>query len=308
MGKNEMRESTGVRVDPGIAAAARETLSQLRIPSATYRVQFNQAFNFRDAESLVPYLCDLGISDCYASPLFKPCSPDSHGYDICDHNQFNPAIGNEEAFAAFSAALRSRGMGLILDLVPNHMGISGAGNAWWMDVLENGPSSPFSCYFDIDWHPVKPELENKVLLPILEDQYGKVLEGGKFQLKIENGAFFIYYYENKLPVAPRTYSILLSYPLNALAKTLGKENEQLRELQSILTAISYLPPRTELSSEKLEERQREKEIIKRRLAALYQNSSDGLQRVRGGSPQLRFARPNAQRAGLPASLLAGGFR
>jgi (1->4)-alpha-D-glucan 1-alpha-D-glucosylmutase len=267
MDRNGKEESPRVNLDPAIEAV----VSRRHIPWATYRLQFNQTFTFREARRLVPYLDDLGIGDCYASPLFKTCFDDSHGYDICDHTAFNPALGGPEEFEAFAADLQARGMGLILDVVPNHMGISGARNGWWMDVLENGPSSPFSCYFDIDWRPVKPELENKVLLPILEDQYGQVLESGKFQLKFEEGAFYIYYYANKLPVAPRTYSMILTYPLDDLTKALGKENEYLQELQSILTALNYLPLRTESSPEKLDERKREKEVIKRRLAALYQN-------------------------------------
>lgn len=274
MEEDERMEGNEIRTAPTPIEVGQEIFAQRRIPLATYRLQFNRAFTFQDAQALVPYLYDLGISDCYASPLFKPCFEGSHGYDICDHSQFNPAIGSQEDFDAFSSALQARGMGLILDVVPNHMGISGARNLWWMDVLENGPSSTFAPYFDIDWHPVNPELENKVLLPILEDQYGKVLESGKFRLTFEDGAFFIYHYENKLPVAPRTYSILLSYQLDALAQALGKENEHLRELQSILTALSYLPSRTELAAEKLEERKREKEIIKRRIASLYQNSPE----------------------------------
>ncbi len=245
-----------------------------RIPRATYRLQFGSSFTFRDAEGLIPYLDDLGISDVYASPLLWTCHDESHGYDICAHDQLNPAIGSEEEFYGFSAALKRAGMGLILDVVPNHMGISGARNRWWMDVLENGPSSSFSGYFDIDWQPAKPELKNKVLLPILEDQYGRVLEEGKFQLKFEEGAFFIYYYEHKLPIAPRTYSKILEHPLQELIRTLGKEHEDLQELQSILTALSYLPPQTESAPEKLEERKREKEVIKRRIASLCQKNPE----------------------------------
>ena len=169
-----------------------------RIPRATYRLQFQPGFAFRDARELLPYLDDLGISDCYISPIFKPCFDGSHGYDVCSHSQLNPAIGSPEDFQMLSRKIRERSMGLILDVVPNHMGISGDRNAWWLDVLENGPSSTYSCYFDIDWHPAKPELENKVLLPILEDLYGKVLESGKLRLSLEEGAFFIHYYENTL--------------------------------------------------------------------------------------------------------------
>jgi (1->4)-alpha-D-glucan 1-alpha-D-glucosylmutase len=242
----------------------------MRIPTATYRVQFNRAFKFSDAKAIVDYLDDLGISDCYASPVLKTPAASDNGYDVCDHSQLNPALGSEDEFEAFTSALSKHGLGLILDIVPNHMGIGEACNAWWMDVLENGPSSSYASYFDIDWRPVNPQLENKVLLPILEDQYGNVLEEGKLRLAHEDGAFFINYYDAKLPVGPRTYSSILGHRLDQLAEALGKDNESLQELQSIITAISYLPSGTELDPEKLEERKREKEIIKRRIATLLQ--------------------------------------
>jgi (1->4)-alpha-D-glucan 1-alpha-D-glucosylmutase len=246
----------------------------MKIPAATYRLQFNPAFTFADAQAIVPYLHDLGISDVYASPIFKARVGSTHGYDVVDHSQVDPALGGSEAFDKLVSALKSQGMGLILDIVPNHMGIGESGNAWWMDVLENGPSSVHASYFDIDWQPVNPHLENKVLLPILEDQYGVVLEDGKLRLTHQDGAFFIYYYDAKLPLAPRTYSFILSFSLERLTQTLGKDDARLLELQSILTAIGHLPLRTEVDSEKLEERRREKEIIKRRVAALYQDSED----------------------------------
>jgi len=260
-------------VNHAIFERIQKIIAQRRIPRATYRLQFHKGFTFQQARDLVFYFDELGISDLYASPLFAPCQENSHGYDVCDHKRFNPAIGNQEDFDALAAGLQGRSMGLILDVVPNHMGIGG-NNHWWMDVLENGPSSIFSCFFDIEMQPVKPELENKVLLPILEDQYGKVLEGGKFRLAFEGGAFFIYYYEHKLPLAPRTYSQILAFRMEPLTETLGKENEHLQELQSILTALNYLPSQTELTPEKIEERIREKEVIKRRLAALYQSSPE----------------------------------
>jgi (1->4)-alpha-D-glucan 1-alpha-D-glucosylmutase len=243
----------------------------MRIPTATYRIQFNRVFKFADAQAIVPYLQELGISDCYASPVLKTPADSDNGYDVCDHSQLNPVLGNEDDFAAFTSTLGKHGLGLVLDIVPNHMGI-GQTNAWWTDVLENGPSSSYAYYFDIDWHPVNPQLENKVLLPILEDQYGHVLEDGKLRLAYEDGAFFIYYYETKLPLTPRTYSSILEHRLDRLAESLGKDNESLQELKSILTAISYLPGRTESDPEKLQERNREKEIIKRRIAALVQAS------------------------------------
>ncbi len=256
-----------------IEGVIREILDRQRIPNATYRVQFNEGFTFRDALALVPYWYDLGISDVYASPIFKSRSGSAHGYDICDHSQLSTALGSSEDFDAFAAALKERGMGLILDTVPNHMGIGDPCNAWWMDVLENGIGSAYAPYFDIDWHPVKSELEDKVLIPILEAQYGEVLEGGKFRLTHEDGAFFIDYYQTRLPVAPRTYTHILGNLLDDLTGTLGADNEQVQELQSILTALSYLPPRTEVDPQKLAERERETHVIKRRISVLV-NAND----------------------------------
>ena len=255
-----------------VAELITDVSARQRIPGAAYRLQFNAGFTLRQAEALVSYLDEMGITDCYASPLFKARAGSPHGYDICDHSQLNPEIGTDMDFEAFTDALRDRGIGLILDVVPNHMSINSA-NAWWLDVLETGPSSPFAGYFDIDWHSVRPDLENKVLLPILEDQYGKVLESGKLHLTYEDGAFSIFYYDAKLPLAPRTYSGILEKAMEQLEQVLGKQDEHFQELLSILTALSYLPPRTEVSPVKIEERFREKEIIKRRIAALYGSCS-----------------------------------
>jgi (1->4)-alpha-D-glucan 1-alpha-D-glucosylmutase len=246
----------------------RECLGRRRVPSTTYRLQFNRGFTFRDARDLVPYLHALGVSDCYASPVLQARAGSSHGYDVCDHSRLNPELGGEQCFEEFAAALAEHGLGLILDAVPNHMSIADPGNAWWMDVLEDGPGSPNAPFFDIDWRPVNPDLENKVLLPLLEDQYGLVLEAGKIRLAYEGGAFSLWYYQNRLPVAPCTYPAVLEPALPALAGVLGEGHDCLRELRSVLTALRYLPPRTDRSPDKVAERHREKEVIKRRLAAL----------------------------------------
>ena len=246
----------------------------MRIPTATYRFQFHKDFGFADARELIGYLHDLGISDVYASPICKARAGSMHGYDVVDHSRLDDALGGADEFERFTSALKADGMGLILDIVPNHMGIADPSNAWWTDVLENGPSSSYASYFDIDWQPVNPHLENKVLLPILEDQYGIMLEDGKLRLAYEDGAFFIYYYDAKLPVEPHTYSAILSHQIDRLTETLGKDDAHLLELQSILTAIGHLPLRTEAEPEKLEERWREKEIVKRRIASLYQASTE----------------------------------
>ena len=136
-----------------------------RIPSSTYRLQFNREFTFQQAREIVPYLHALGISDCYASPYFQARAESLHGYDITDHNKLNAAIGSREEYDAWIAELRAREMGQILDFVPNHMGVGEPHNLWWADVLENGPSSPFAAYFDIEWQPLKTELRDKVSDP-----------------------------------------------------------------------------------------------------------------------------------------------
>jgi (1->4)-alpha-D-glucan 1-alpha-D-glucosylmutase len=237
------------------------------IPTATYRLQFNKEFTFRQARELVPYLRQLGISHIYASPYFKAGPGSMHGYDIADHNELNPEVGTREEYDALVEELHKHGMGQIVDFVPNHMGIGTTVNTWWMDVLENGPASACASYFDIDWHPLKNDLENKVLLPILGDQYGRVLERGEFKLEFEKGAFFLRYFEAKLPLAPRSYGKLLKPGLEKLKATGESENFQ-GELQSIMTALEHLPERTDSEPEKIVERAREKEIIKRRLARL----------------------------------------
>jgi (1->4)-alpha-D-glucan 1-alpha-D-glucosylmutase len=247
---------------------------QRRIPAATYRLQFNKDFTFEQARAIVDYLDELGISDVYASPLLRSCAGSPHGYDICDHNSFNPEMGGEAAFREFAAALLARRMGLVLDVVPNHMGIGEPANTWWMDVMENGPASHRAETFDIDWQPVKRELEGKVLLPVLEDQYGKVLEAGKLLLSYQDGTFILSYYETRLPIAPETYRGILGARLGELKERLGEGNEHVQELESIGTALGYLPPRTFLSPEKMAERGREKEVIKRRLATLVAASPD----------------------------------
>lgn len=234
-----------------------------RIPTCTYRLQFNRWFTFAQAREIVAYLEALGISDVYASPYFQ-ASPDSlHGYDITNHNKLNTAIGSRADYEAWVADLRGRSMGQVLDFVPNHVGIAEPLNEWWMDVLENGPSSRYAPYFDVDWQPLKSDLRDKVLLPILSDQYGRVLERGELQVRFEEGTFYLLYGERRLPIAPRTYRYVLGIALQNLAE--HREEDFYAELQSILTALEYLPKRTDTDPKRIAERIREKEIIKRRL-------------------------------------------
>ena len=245
----------------------------LKIPTSTYRLQFNWEFRFNDAREIVGYLHTLGISDIYASPYFKAGKGSLHGYDVLDQNSFNPEIGTEEEYKVLVDTLASYGMGQILDIVPNHMCIEGQGNSLWMDVLENGPSAHYADFFDINWHPLKKELDNKILIPILGDQYGTVLEKGELTLSFEEGTFFINYYEHKLPVIPKTCITILNLHLPELERDPGEANPQLQELTSIITALGHLPPTTELSPELVAERYQEKIVIVRRLGNLYRSNS-----------------------------------
>jgi (1->4)-alpha-D-glucan 1-alpha-D-glucosylmutase len=244
------------------------------IPIATYRLQFNSQFRFSHASEIVPYLHTLGISDIYASPYFKASEGSLHGYDVLDQNRLNPEIGTEEEFDALVDELKKYGMGQILDIVPNHMCIEGQGNALWMDVLENGPSAHYAGFFDINWHPLKKELNNKILIPILGDQFGAVLENGELTLSFEEGSFFIHYYHHKLPLIPKTYSTILMRNNAALEADLGNSNPQFQELASIVTALGHLPPTTEMDPALVVERYQEKVVLKRRLRDLYETSRE----------------------------------
>jgi (1->4)-alpha-D-glucan 1-alpha-D-glucosylmutase len=234
-----------------------------RIPTCTYRLQFNRWFTFTQAREIVAYLDALGVSDVYASPYFQASPESLHGYDITDHNELNTAIGSRADYEAWVAELQAHDLGQVLDFVPNHVGIADERNAWWMDVLENGPGSSYAPYFDIDWEPQISHLRDKVLLPILGDQYGRVLERGELQVRFEEGTFYVLYGERRLPIAPGTYRYILEVALKNLAKY--KDDDFYAELQSILTALEYLPKPNETDPKRIAERTREKKIIKRRL-------------------------------------------
>jgi len=240
---------------------------QRALPSATYRLQFRPGFGFREAIQVLPHLSALGITHVYASPFLRARSGSPHGYDVCDHSEVNPELGGAEAFREYVAALKEKGLSQILDVVPNHMAAS-TENPWWWDVLENGPNSPFSGFFDIDWEPVKVELTNKVLLPILGAQYGEVLERGELKIEHQDGGFQVRYYERILPLGPRTFLPILTHNSEQLKEALADSPEAFIEYQSIVTSIDHLPPQTATQPEHVAERQREKEVIKRRLREL----------------------------------------
>jgi (1->4)-alpha-D-glucan 1-alpha-D-glucosylmutase len=247
-----------------------------QIPTATYRLQLNPHFTFRDAAAIVPYLSELGISHCYASPYLRARHGSMHGYDIIDHNSINPELGTPDDYEGFVSELHRHGMRQILDIVPNHMGVMGSDNAWWLDVLENGEASDFADFFDIDWDPIKDELKGKILIPVLAEQYGNVLEKGELKLTFDSdrGEFSIFYFQHRFPVDPKEYPRILGFQIERPQEKLGSTHEDFLEVQSIITAFGHLPDRRGATPEQKVERNREKEVQKRRLAALCARSPE----------------------------------
>ncbi|MEK8090528.1 malto-oligosyltrehalose synthase [Thermithiobacillus plumbiphilus] len=246
-----------------------------RLPTSTYRLQLTPQFGFAQARAALEYIAALGVSEIYTSPYLQAREGSTHGYDVIDHNRINEELGGESAYEAFTDEIRRLGMGHVLDMVPNHMAIATNENTWWQDVLQNGESSIHADYFDIDWHPLKPGVQGRVLLPILGDMYGNVLERGELQLERQGGAFFIRYYEKLLPVAPKSVIPILEKTVETLAINSPEDDQYLdgQELQSIITALRNLPSRDERDPSRIEERNREKEVIRRRLDTLFEQSA-----------------------------------
>jgi isoamylase len=239
---------------------------------ATYRMQVHADFKLSAALAQVDYLHRLGITDLYLSPIFAATPGSTHGYDVIDHSRLNPEIGTEQELEALAAKLAERRMGLLLDWVPNHMGNIAGQNPWWDDVLENGLSSIHAVAFDIDWVPRKEELHDTVLLPVLGDQYGRVLERGELKVERDGGRLFVRYFEQRFPVAPKSLSELLA---GVAAKTgLAEDQPMQQELESLCASLSHLPDRHAMADADRRERAREKEVFKRRLTHLLSSSPD----------------------------------
>ena len=240
-------------------------------PLSTYRLQLNNQFQFEDARKLVSYLHRLGIGHMYTSPILMARKGSQHGYDIIDHNQLNPEIGSEEEFQQLVAELKQRGMGLLLDFVPNHMGVGHGTNPWWQDVLQNGRTSMYADFFDIDWEPLKPELRNKVLLPILGHPYGEDLESGNIKLCCDTGRVTVTYFDKVLPVDPQTIPLIFAPSQGHGAEPASDAREQLGIL---LNGLAKLPPNSSSEPGEVQRRQRELPILVARLRQLVSESAD----------------------------------
>ncbi len=227
-------------------------------PLSTYRIQLQPAFGFDDVTAIAPYLRRLGVSHLYASPYLQAAAGSTHGYDVIDHSRVNVELGGEEGHERMCAALGANELGQVLDIVPNHMAIVG-GNRWWWDVLENGPSSQYASYFDVDWDPPEAKLRNTVLMPILGDHYGRVLEAGDLKLQRDEGAFTVHYYDHVVPVAPRSFDDILAGAARRCRSM---------ELESLATFFGRLPPSYLTDRASVRERHRDKEVLRASLARL----------------------------------------
>lgn len=222
-----------------------------RIPKSTYRLQLNAQFTFEDASEVADYLNELGVSHLYCSPYLQAAPGSMHGYDVVDHQSVNSELGGEVAHQHFCAHLGELGMGQVLDVVPNHMAI-GPQNRYWWDVLENGPSSRYAMWFDIDFHSSEVKLQNKVLIPVLGDQYGKVLAAGQIRIEQDETGYRVRYMDHIFPLSPRSFAILLKRTAEALKNdTLG----------FIADSLSRLPSPESTDPQDVQERHRDKNVI-----------------------------------------------
>ncbi len=265
-----------------------------RLPLATYRLQMTPDFGFAEAAGLAPYLARLGVTHAYLSPVLQAAPGSTHGYDVVDHSKASDELGGEEAFRAMVASLHAAGLGVVLDVVPNHMAAALPENRWWWDVLENGPSSFWGSFFDIDWDPPDQTLRNRVLLPILGQRYGRVLAAGEVAVTYDGRSFTVGYHDNVLPVAPRSLDRVLADAAGSVGSP---------ELEFIAGALGDLPPAWATDRDSVRRRHRDKGVLLDRVASLYE-SDPGLASAIDGS----LAALNADPALLDALLERQNYR
>jgi (1->4)-alpha-D-glucan 1-alpha-D-glucosylmutase len=255
-------------------------------PRATYRIQLRPGFGFDEAAALAPYLAELGVSHLYLSPCFQATLGSTHGYDVVDWHRVNEGLGGATAYARMGDVLRRLGLGQLLDIVPNHMAIPGEQNPWWWDVLENGPSSHYASYFDVDWEPPEARLRNTVLMPVLEDQYGRILDFGHIRLVREQASFRIRYRDHVFPAAPRSLDSIFA----AAAERCGSD-----DLAFVADALDWLPLPTSTDRVSVRRRHRDKAVLSRQVARLFAEHPEIPQAVDGVLAELN-ANPDALHA------------
>jgi (1->4)-alpha-D-glucan 1-alpha-D-glucosylmutase len=237
----------------------------MSIPRSTYRLQLHHGFGFDAAAGIAEYMRDLGISHVYCSPYLQAAPGSMHGYDVVDYHRVNSELGGEEAHRKFGQKLGENNLGQVLDIVPNHMAITGQNNAWWWDTLENGASSRYAPYFDIEWNAPEERLRNKIVLPVLGDHYGRVLAAGELALERRGGTFVFRYHEHTFPVAPES-----------MAGILGKaaDRHSCRELGFLADSLAHLPGAVDSDWESLLGHDRDKEVIRTLLTRLCEEQAE----------------------------------
>ena len=265
-------------------------------PGATYRVQLHAGFGFDDAAGLADYLAELGVTHLYCSPVLQAAAGSTHGYDVVDHSRLSADLGGLEAFGRLVEEMSRRGLGLVVDIVPNHMATAGRANAWWWDVLEDGPSSLYAGYFDIDWDPPEAKLRQRVLVPILGDHYGRVLDRGELRLCRRDAEFTVAYFDHEVPLSPRTLDELLA----DAARSAGEGAEA---LAALARGFGGLPLASATDRASVAERNRDKHRLAQELADLLAERPDA-----AGAVDDVLARVNADPDRLDALLLRQNYR
>lgn len=240
-------------------------------PLSTYRIQFHKEFRLEQARELVTYLHDLGVSHLYASPFLEARAGSMHGYDIINHERLNPEIGSEEDLRALAQELGRHGMSIVLDIVPNHMGVS-TSTPWWRDVLQHGRASRYADFFDIDWHPLKPELHNKLLLPVLGDQYGEELEQGRFHIRNKDSDLVVQYYDYDFPLDPQTLPLIFEGLGPIPERHNGNSVPDLHKLTEILEGLRSMPQHSSSDPAQARERNRVWQNLQPRWKSLLRES------------------------------------
>jgi (1->4)-alpha-D-glucan 1-alpha-D-glucosylmutase len=240
------------------------------LPTATYRIQLHAGFGFDETAAIADYLRALGVSHIYTSPSLQAGKGSTHGYDVLNYHQVSKELGGPEGHRRLCEVAKSNGLGIILDVVPNHMSIASRENAWWWDVLENGQSSRYATYFDVDWNPPEEKLRNRILIPILGDHYGRVIDACEFKVKRDGGSFTVNYHDNVMPIAPRTLDDLL-------ARAAGRVHDD--ELAFIADALGNLPSSTDTDRVSVSRRHRDKEVLRRSLARLCRDRRELAQAI-----------------------------
>jgi|HubBroStandDraft_6_1064221.scaffolds.fasta_scaffold04639_2 (1->4)-alpha-D-glucan 1-alpha-D-glucosylmutase len=278
-------------------------MPQTRLPSSTYRIQLNPDFRFADALKILDYLHELGISDLYLSPILASRKGSTHGYDVIDPTRINPDLGTEEEFTTLQTELQNRGMGLLLDIVPNHMAAN-AENPWWMDVLENGTQSAFAAYFDVEWHPHARSLEGRILLPVLGRPFGEALDSGEIKLVYNDGSFLIQYFESLFPVAPRSYHAILNLHAGRLKNSLSEETAAYHEYSGVLSSALDLARADRRVASTAQEQRLRFESTRDRLRSLMNTSPEIATLVRENVAELNGKVGDPGSVGLLQRLLA----